>query len=143
MAKYSENLTQHCLYFTSNALARTMTRMAEEEFARVGLAPSHAFLLMRVLDEPGRGQKDLAGDLQLAQSTVSRFVAALESRGLVRVVHDGRTASVHATAEGSALVPEMQAAWKRLHERYSATLGRKKGDDLAKWLGEVAKKLDG
>jgi len=31
----------NCLYFTSNALARVFTRMAERAFRVTGLSPSH------------------------------------------------------------------------------------------------------
>jgi hypothetical protein len=35
-----------CLYFSANALARAITRIAEEKFALIGLSPSHAFLVI-------------------------------------------------------------------------------------------------
>jgi len=36
-----------------------MNRMADEEFAPTGLAPSQTYLLMIVIDNPGTNQKEL------------------------------------------------------------------------------------
>lgn len=38
----------NCLYFSSNALARMMTKMADEEFKSSGVSTSYAFLLITV-----------------------------------------------------------------------------------------------
>ncbi|MEE8416834.1 MAG: MarR family transcriptional regulator [Desulfobacterales bacterium] len=69
-----KSILHNCLYFTSNSLSRVITRMAEEEFRRTGLSPSHAFLMMLVNDNPGIGQKELCEQLHLAPSTVTRFI---------------------------------------------------------------------
>lgn len=69
-----KSILHNCLYFTSNSLSRVITRMAEEEFRRTGLSPSHAFLMMLVNDNPGIGQKELREQLHLAPSTVTRFI---------------------------------------------------------------------
>jgi len=42
-----------CLHYSVNASARVITKIAEEEFAPTGLAPSYTFLLMTVNWNPG------------------------------------------------------------------------------------------
>ena len=79
--KKTEELFHNCLYFTANALARKITRMAEESFRVTGLSPSHALLMMLVHDYPGIGPKKLGDHLNLAPSTVTRFVDALIYKG--------------------------------------------------------------
>ena len=37
-----------CLYFTANSLARIINKMADEEFKKLGICTSHAFVLMMV-----------------------------------------------------------------------------------------------
>jgi hypothetical protein len=37
-----------CLYYTANALARTISRLGEDAFARMGLTPYVGFPLMTV-----------------------------------------------------------------------------------------------
>ncbi|RMF44013.1 MAG: MarR family transcriptional regulator [Deltaproteobacteria bacterium] len=142
MSKPSSELLSCCLYFTANSLARTVSRMAEEEFGKLGMTPSHAFLLMVAIDEPGISQKDLAERLHLAQSTVSRFVDALVLRGLVEKKSAGKIAHVYPTEKGAALLSEMKDAWKSLYERYSAILGEEEGQVLTRMVDEAHRKLE-
>lgn len=86
----AKSILHHCLYFTANSLARVITRLAEEEFRRTGLSPSHAFVMMLVNDHPGIGQKELCAQLHLAPSTVTRFIDALVQRGYLTRHADGK-----------------------------------------------------
>lgn len=142
MSKPSGQLLSCCLYFTANSLARTISRMAEEEFGKLGMTPSHAFLLMIAIDEPGISQKDLAKCLHLAQSTVSRFVDALVLRGFVEKKAAGKIAHVYPTEKGGALVTEMQQAWKALYDRYSDILGEEEGQTLTRLADEAHRQLE-
>ena len=74
-------LLHSCLYFTANALAREVTRLADDSFAETGLSPSHAFLVMVAANSPGIGPSELGDGLHLAPSTITRFIEALEHRG--------------------------------------------------------------
>jgi len=50
---------KECLFFTANRLSRVVTKFVEDEFARCGLSPNGAFLLLAVLEEEGINQKNL------------------------------------------------------------------------------------
>lgn len=136
-----ENIIHHCLYFTGNALARVITKMAERRFLPTGLSPSHAYLMLLVLDEPGVGQKDLCEKLQLAPSTVTRFIDTLVHRGLLKRKTSGKASSVFPTDAGVALQESIQAAWHGLHEDYAAVLGLEEGDALAAAIDRAVEKL--
>lgn len=139
--KEEKSLLHHCLYFTANSLSRIITRMAEEEFRKTGLSPSHAFLMMLVMDEPGIGQKSLCEQLNLAPSTVTRFVDALLHKGYLTRQTEGKTANIYPTEKGSGLRDDIDAAWKRLHQRYADILGLEAGDELTALIDQAADKL--
>ncbi len=137
----SKSILHNCLYFTANSLARVITRMAEEEFHRTGLSPSHAFLMMLVIDNPGIGQKELCEQLHLAPSTVTRFVDTLVYRKYLTRRSEGKATSVYATEAGEQLRRSIEDAWKSLHQRYTKVLGLKKGDALTAMIDEAGEKL--
>ena len=123
---------QNCLFFTANALARTVTRMAEKAFRDTGLSPSHAFAVMLVMDQPGMTISELADHLHLAPSTLTRFADKLVYMDLVERRQEGKLARVYPTDRAKDIQPEIEKAWTRLHEDYSAVLGREAGDALAR-----------
>jgi DNA-binding MarR family transcriptional regulator len=119
-----------CLYFAANALSRTLTKMAEEEFAITGLAPSHAFLLMAVDEKPGIQPKELSMHLQLTPSTVTRLIEKLEYKGIVERKSSGRCTEVYPTHKCHELEEKVKLAWKNLHNRYVELLGEEKVREL-------------
>lgn len=137
-----DHYLDNCLYFTANSLCRTMTRMAEEVFAPVGLSPSHVFVLMVAAENPGLSQKELTQALRLAPSTVTRFVDFLVLKGLVERKSEGKAARVFPTEQGEALRGDIAACWKKLHARYLEALGPE-GDELARRVGAACRKLEG
>jgi len=136
-----KSILHNCLYFTANSLARVITRMAEEEFRRTGLSPSHAFLMMLVNDNPGVGQKELCEQLHLAPSTVTRFIDSLVHRKYLTRKSDGKVSRVYATKAGESLRKPIAEAWKNLHQRYAKVLGLKKGDGLTAMIDAASDKL--
>jgi DNA-binding MarR family transcriptional regulator len=139
--KKGKSLLHNCLYFTANSLSRIITRMAEEEFRKTGLSPSHAFLMMLVTDSPGIGQKELCEQLHLAPSTVTRFIDALVYKVFLKRQSEGKASNVYPTKAGETLRKPIDEAWKRLHQRYAKVLGLKEGDELTAMIDAASEKL--
>jgi MarR family transcriptional regulator, organic hydroperoxide resistance regulator len=138
----SQKLLHHCLYFTANSLARTITRMAETEFRSTGLSPAHAFLMMLVNECPGIGQKELSEALQLAPSTVTRFIDTMVYKGYLERRSEGKMSLVFPTDQGGKLQQPILQAWKGLHDRYAAVLGLESGDRLAAMIDNASERLN-
>ncbi|UPM53354.1 MarR family winged helix-turn-helix transcriptional regulator [Gottfriedia acidiceleris] len=125
-----EQYFSNCLYFTANHLARLMNKMAEEEFAPLGISPTYAFLLMAVYEQPSITQTDLSNILHIAPSTTTRFVEKLEVKKLVERKSEGKLTLVNLTDKGIAIQEDIKICWKNLYKRYVEILG----EDLAKQI---------
>ncbi|MEH7455311.1 MarR family winged helix-turn-helix transcriptional regulator [Gottfriedia acidiceleris] len=125
-----EQYFSNCLYFTANHLARLMNKMAEEEFAPLGISPTYAFLLMAVNEQPNITQTEISNILHIAPSTTTRFVEKLEVKKLVERKSEGKLTLVNLTDKGIAIQEEIKRCWKSLYKRYAEILG----EDLAKQI---------
>ncbi len=132
-----------CLYYSANALARVLTRLAEEEFAITGLAPSYAFLLMTVNDKPGIQPKEISEHMQLSPSTVTRLIEKLEHRGFVERKSQGKATRVFPTEKSKKLDRKIHTAWMNLYNRYTEVLGEKHARELTSNVYRAFKLLSG
>lgn len=130
-----------CLLYASGALARNVTRMAEEEFQITGLAPSYAFLVMTVNDSPGINASDLSATMQLKPSTVTRLVEKMEAKGLVTRKSVGKFTEIYPTDKSRALNMRLHEAWVNFYKRYSALLGEADAQQLTAAVYRAAKAL--
>lgn len=131
-----------CLYYSSNALARVMTKIAAEEFSVTGLTPSYAFLIMIINDKPGIQPKEISEQMQLTPSTVTRLIEKMEHRGLLTRNSIGRCTEVIPTEEGAKLNVQIKDAWRKLYNRYMVLLGEKVGMELTSSIYNASKKLE-
>ncbi len=132
----------NCLYFTANAVSRAMTKMAEEEFRMTGVSPSHAFLLLLANAKPGITPTELATELHLAPSTVTRFIDKLAHKGLLERQGSGKTVGVYPTEKGRDLQAPIYEAWQNLFKQYCTILGEENAINLTQLLDEASQKLD-
>jgi DNA-binding MarR family transcriptional regulator len=96
---------------------------------------------MLVNDHPGIAQKGLADKLQLAPSTVTRFIDSLVYRGYLTRQTEGKASKVYPTDEGKNLQSVIDDAWNNLHMRYAKVLGLREGDALTAMIDAAYDKL--
>jgi MarR family transcriptional regulator, organic hydroperoxide resistance regulator len=130
-----------CLYFTSNALARKVEKLAQESWKPLNLSPSHAYLLMAVLEEPGIQPSQLAGELQLQPSTITRLMEKLELQKLVQRTTEGKITNVYPTPKAKALYPKMKTCQQHFYQQYVAALGQEASAQLVQDMSRVADQL--
>lgn len=139
--KTSESKYCRCLYFTANALARKIEKLAQESWSKVDLSPSHAYLLMMVIEEPGVQPSFLGKHLQLQPSTVTRLIEKLEDKKLLIRTTEGKLTNVYPTPKGKELLPKLKECLNEFYVNYSAILGKEESAKLAQHIGRVADKL--
>ncbi len=118
---------EECLYFNSNALARTVARIWAEAYKPLDLSPPHAFMLRVILAKPGLMPRELAEELTLSRSTVTRFLDSLERRDfLVRkmTTQDGREVQIYPTDQAIAIHKELDQTGKKLSMLMSELIGQ-------------------
>ena len=130
-----------CLYFTSQALARKVEKLASEVWQKVDLSPSHAYLLMAVLEEPGLQPGVLAHQLQLQPSTITRLIEKLEGKKLVIRTTEGKITNVYPTPKSRELQPRLKQCLAQFYQRYSQLLGKEESAKLVTEMAKIADKL--
>ena len=126
-----------CLFYSANALARAMTKMAEQEFATTGLTPSYAFVLMTVNCKPGIQPLELSRHMQLTPSTVTRLVEKLEFNGFLERSIRGRTTEIFPTRKSKEANDLIIKSWNNLYCRYSRLIGEKKVNILTQMINDA------
>jgi DNA-binding MarR family transcriptional regulator len=140
--KTSDSKYCSCLYFTANALARKVEKIAIESWKKVDLSPSHAYLLMLTLDEPGIQAGRLAEQLQLTPSTVSRLLQKLETKKLVIRAAEGKQINVYPTQKAKEMKPLLKECIDDASEKYSKILSKEESKQLIKNMSLVADKIE-
>lgn len=141
--KTSESKFCQCLYFTANSLARKVEKLAQESWSKVELPPSHAYLLMLVIEEPGIQPSGLADHLQLQPSTITRLIEKLEDKKLVVRTAEGKVTNVYPSPKGKELLPKLKECLSEFYTAYSTTLGKEESARLVQNMSKMADKLTG
>jgi DNA-binding MarR family transcriptional regulator len=139
--KASDSIYCKCLYFTAGALARKVEKLAGESWKKVNLSPSHAYLLMMVIEEPGIQPKTLAAHLQLQPSTITRLIEKLELKKWVIRTTEGKLTNVYPTPKAKEKLPGLKECLHEFYIRYSEILGKEEGARFVQTMGRVADKL--
>ena len=139
--KCSESKYSKCLYFTANAFARMVEKMAIESWKPVNLSPSHAYLLMMVMDEPGAQPGNISNHLQLSPSTVTRLMDKLEEKKLLVRTTEGKQTNVYPTPKAKALLPDLKKCLEHFFKTCNDVLGKETSSSMVSSLNLVADKL--
>lgn len=139
--KTSECKYCQCLYFTANSLARKIEKLAIESWKAVNLPPSHAYLLMLIIEDAGIQPGALAEQMQLTPSTITRLIEKLEEKKLVVRTTEGKTTNVYPTPKAKELLPKLNSCVKHFYEKYSNILGKEESARLVANMNKVSDKL--
>ena len=135
----------HCLYFNTTALARTVEREWTAAYAPLSLTPPQGFVLRVVLKRPGVLNRELAEVQGIARPTATRLVDGLIAKGLVErqpSAEDGREWNLFPTDAARAMEAALQAASAKVARRLREHVGTNVFDDTVQALRDVRSALN-
>ena len=122
-------------------MARKIEKLANESWKKVGLTPSHAYLLMLAIDEPGIQPSALVKQLLLTPSTITRLIEKLEEKKLVIRATEGKLTNVYPTPKARALLPELRQCLNDFYQNYSSIIGKEESARLVTNMNKLVDKL--
>ena len=105
------------------------------------MSPSHAYLLMIVLEEPGVQPGILSDELQLTPSTITRLIEKLEEKDLVVRTTSGKITNLYPTPKAKKLLPQLNECVKQFQRDYTKILGVEESAKLVSNIHKLANKL--
>ena len=136
---------ERCLYFNLNALTRKVNRIWDQAFAEYDLSPAHGYLLRLVLAESGLNQKQLAEQLKLNKSTITRFIDVLEQKKLVKrkraMTEDAREQIIIASKKAEKIQKSLEDTGNALYQQMQQKLGDDELLQLVRQLKSATQKL--
>lgn len=135
---------EKCIYFNTNALARRINKIWDDAFKPLGLSPAHAYVLRIALDQPGVSMKQMAAELELAPSTVTRFVNSLISNGFLERVsddNDKRGMHIFPTQKSKKIHKKLEATGQQLYTDMNEIIGKKPFSQLVTDMKKTRKRL--
>jgi DNA-binding MarR family transcriptional regulator len=124
--------TSQCLCLASRKAARAITRAFEKELRPRGLRATQ-FSALAILELRGpQTIGALAGTLGTERTTLTRNLAVLEQRALIRIDagEDARVRLAAITAQGRAALMRALPAWHKVQSALTASVGRPMVDNL-------------
>ncbi|MDQ0085537.1 DNA-binding MarR family transcriptional regulator [Variovorax boronicumulans] len=114
-----------CTSFKVRQLSRRLSQFYDAEVSKSGLKTTQYSLLSNLARLGPSRPVDLAGELKMTASTLSRNLQPLIVAGLVAQTAgaDARSRLVHVTPEGEEKRHEALAHWKTAQQKLNALLG--------------------
>jgi len=118
----------------ANTFSRNLTAHFDEKLSEFGMATSYVELILLLKNSGGRTQKELAENLSLAPSTITRFIEKLAKQKLVQKERAGREVMVELTQKGVKYSEEMSIVYQNIVDDLKETFGEKYLDTVGKLL---------
>ncbi len=135
---------ERCLYFNTNTLARKLNAVCEKAFDAFDLPPSHVYLLRLILASPGLNQQELAKEMRLNKSTITRFIVALEKKDLLASQESPgsqREKSIVPSKKALSIHKKLEKLGDEFYSSMCQTVGKKNLESFVKTAREINEKL--
>lgn len=119
---------------TVNSFSRTLASFFDEKLSRFNLATSYIELMIVMKENESVSQKEIAEQLSLAPSTITRFVDKLKKEGYLTKKRDGRNMTIELTPKGRQVSAEMDKEYRAAVEEVRDIMGEKYLETIGKLL---------
>ncbi|AEV96007.1 MarR family winged helix-turn-helix transcriptional regulator [Pediococcus claussenii] len=126
-----------CLYFSSARFNRVIAQISDTQFKKIGLSSTAAFILMKLDEDDMLNPSQIADDLSLDRSTITRFLDKLERDEMITRTPKGRSVQVQLSSAGKRLQPKLKQIWFNLNKTYQTVLGKKFENELRENLNKA------
>lgn len=135
-----EERVEQCACFNLRKAARTVTQIFDDVLQPSGLRATQFTVLAAAAVSGSVFISDLARELVMDRTTLTRNLKPLEKRGWVEILpgEDRRTRSVILTKEGRRVLKKAVPYWKRAQDRVVKQLTPKRWRSLLVHLSETA-----
>lgn len=113
------------MHFTVNSFAREVGKIFDDHLKSLDIAPSYAELLMLLSERDGMQQQEIADEMNLAPSTITRFIAKLQKEKLVKKRKKTGRSDVVLTEMGAQKTRQIKEEYARAVDEMKELLGEK------------------
>lgn len=125
MTEETKQVGRECIAFRVRMLNRMITAIYDEALASVGLKASQLNLLVATVNQEETRPAELAKYLEMDESTLSRNVERMCTKGWLRLEpeEDRRSHLIKVTEKGLGLIRKGYPAWQKAQEEVHRRLG--------------------
>jgi len=117
------------LYFAVAKFNRNITRIADNEFKKINLPPSYAFLLMLLHEWKELTPSQISSSLDIKPSTTTRFLDKLQKQGLINRRVEGKYSYISLSNIGIGKMPEIIGIYETMEYKFSKLFTNKLAND--------------
>ena len=138
-----ESEIEKCLLRNTRAAARVMTRRFAEHMREFDVSTEQFSLIASLVGTEHNSVSALANFLAIERSTLTRNLALLEKKGLVKLVaaKKGNARVVELTAVGYQLMKDMTPSWRKAQQLGSENVTQEEMDQAIDVLRRVTSSL--
>ncbi len=96
-----------CMFFTVNSLLKDIHDHMEQGFRQLGISSSYAYLIVAIEQHENIGTVELATELNLKPSTITRLVDKMVQQGYVTRKSSGKRTQIRCTDKGHLFSKEI------------------------------------
>ena len=132
--------------FKLSKILADISELFTERLTEYGITPKHLGALLAVNEYPSITQKEMAGRLNIDQSTMGHIIDLLEEKKYLerkKNLSDRRAYSLVLTKDGEKTVSKLWDTMKQAEDKAMSNLTEKEKEEFSRLADKIIKKEDG